>query len=98
MKSSGSHPGPQDVLATIEVANSSLEYDRTTKRRIYATAGIPTYPIVNLPEAQIEVYENPLPAEGRYTSRTDFKAGQMIRLALTATMAVDVSVSDILPA
>ncbi len=92
------HPGPQDIRAIVEVSDSSLEYDRTTKQRIYATASIPVYLIVNLPETQIEVYENPLPAEGRYASRTVHKSGQTIRLTLSATAVVEVAVSDILPA
>lgn len=92
------HPGPQDIAATIEVAHSSLRYDRTTKQRIYATAGIPVYLIVNLPESQIEVYENPVPAEGRYARRTDFKPGETIRLPLTPAVSIEVAVSDILAA
>src|SRR5262245_57943252 len=59
------HPGPKDLLAIFEVADSSLNFDRTTKQRIYATAGIPTYWIVNLVDNQIEVYAQPAPAEGR---------------------------------
>jgi hypothetical protein len=92
------HPGPQDVRAAIEVADSSLEYDRTTKQRIYATAAIPVYLIVNLRENQIEMYEHPIPAEGRYARRTDHKAHQALRLALTASDVVEIAVSDILPA
>ena len=91
------HPTAQDVPVVVEVADSSLEYDRTTKQRIYATAGIPVYLIVNLPEAQIEVYESPIPADGRYARRTDYTPGQTISLPLTASSAVEVAVSDILP-
>jgi Uma2 family endonuclease len=92
------HPTAPDVAAVFEVSDSSLEYDRTTKQRIYATARIPVYLIVNLPEAQIELYENPLAAEGRYARRTDHKPGQTIRLVLTATESVEIALSDILPA
>ena len=44
----------------IEVADSSLGLDRTTKLGIYAAAGIPQYVIVNLPERVVEVYTVPM--------------------------------------
>src|SRR6266581_4557715 len=34
------HPGPEDVLLLIEIADSSLERDRETKLALYAMAGI----------------------------------------------------------
>jgi len=39
---------PADVLVIIEVADSSLEYDRDVKAPIYANAGIPEYWLVDL--------------------------------------------------
>ena len=53
------HPGPQDVALVIEVADSTLQRDRSLKKRLYAAAGIPVYWIVNLPDSQIEVYTEP---------------------------------------
>jgi Uma2 family endonuclease len=53
------HPGPQDVPLVIEVADSSLQRDRTLKKRLYAAAGILVYWIVNLLDNQIEVYTDP---------------------------------------
>lgn len=37
------HPGPPDILLVVEIAESSLEYDRTVKKRLYAETGIPEY-------------------------------------------------------
>src|SRR5262245_35541904 len=37
------HASPPDILLIIEVANSSLEYDRTTKMELYAETGVPEY-------------------------------------------------------
>jgi Uma2 family endonuclease len=54
------HPRPSEIALVVEVADSTLEDDRTTKLRIYARAGIPVYWIVNLPERQIEVHTDPL--------------------------------------
>ncbi len=52
-------PGPADVLLLIEVADSSLGFDRATKLPLYAEAGISDYWIVNLQERAIEVHRNP---------------------------------------
>jgi Uma2 family endonuclease len=47
-----------DVLLLIEVADSSLAYDRTTIR-LYAEAGIPEYWIVDCTEESVEVHRDP---------------------------------------
>jgi Uma2 family endonuclease len=51
----------EDALLLIEVADSSLRYDRTTKLRLYAEAGIPEYWIVDCTTKTVEVYRNPGP-------------------------------------
>jgi Uma2 family endonuclease len=56
---------PTTALLVIEIADTSLEYDRTEKMSLYAAAGIPEYWIVNLVERCLEVYREPVsPAEG----------------------------------
>ena len=35
------HPGPADILLIVEVAESSIDYDRDIKARVYARAGLP---------------------------------------------------------
>src|SRR5262245_33682707 len=42
------HAGPDDILLIIEVAESSIEYDRDVKAPLYAAAGIPEYWLVDL--------------------------------------------------
>jgi len=51
------HPAAADLI--IEIAASSLEYDRTVKTGVYARAGIPEYWILNLQAGQLEVYRTP---------------------------------------
>ena len=53
------HPLPENVLLVIEIANSSLDYDRRVKVPLYAAAGISEYWLVNLQEDKIEVYREP---------------------------------------
>jgi Uma2 family endonuclease len=53
-------PRPDEVLLLIEVANSSLAYDRNVKRSLYARHGIPEFWIVNLVAGEVEVCRLPL--------------------------------------
>jgi Uma2 family endonuclease len=70
------HPVAADVVLVIEVADSTLERDRTSKQRIYARAGIAIYWILNLRDRQLEVYTKPLAAtserEAHYSQCTIF--------------------------
>ena len=59
----------QDTLLLIEVAYTSLAYDRTTKLRLYAEAGIPEYWIVDCTAEAVEVYRNPGPDGYRGVTR-----------------------------
>ena len=52
-------PRPADVLLLVEVSNSTLEYDRNAKSRLYAENGIRDYWIVNLRSRTLEVYRQP---------------------------------------
>lgn len=52
------HPEPQDITLIVEVAETSLGFDRGEKAILYASAGIPEYWIVNLIDKQIEVYRD----------------------------------------
>ncbi len=61
-------PESEDVLLLIEVADSSLDYDRNTKIPLYAKAGILEVWLVDLLENCIEIYMSPY-AEGYETKR-----------------------------
>ena len=53
------HPVPADVPLVAEASESSLEFDQTYKKRIYAAARIPVYWIINLVDLCVEVYTDP---------------------------------------
>lgn len=53
------HPEPNDVLAIIEVSDSTINYDREVKKPLYASCGIPVYWIIDVKNGLIEVYLNP---------------------------------------
>ena len=74
----GKRPTAEDVLLLVEVAESSLKYDRGLKRALYAEAGIAEYWVVNLVDAVIEVYTDP--AEGKYQSVLTVRRGETLQL------------------
>ncbi|WP_089130635.1 Uma2 family endonuclease [Tolypothrix sp. NIES-4075] len=53
------HPYAEDILLVIEISDSTLTYDQTTKLKLYAEAGIDDYWIVNLNARQLERYNQP---------------------------------------
>jgi hypothetical protein len=53
------HPGPEDVLLLVEIADASLDYDREEKRPAYGRAGVADVWIVNLHDAAVEIYREP---------------------------------------
>ena len=59
----------EDALLLIEVAETSLSYDRTTKLRLYAEAGIPEYWVVDCAAESIEIYRTPGAGGYREVSR-----------------------------
>ncbi|HEY9823943.1 MAG TPA: Uma2 family endonuclease [Stenomitos sp.] len=78
-----SHPTPAETLLVIEVADSSLEYDRTVKLPLYAEAGISDYWLFNLSDHYLEVYSNPAevtPGQFGYLNRQIVPKGDSIPL------------------
>ena len=62
------HPGPEDILLVVEVADSSVEFDRQVKAPLYARSGIPELWLVDLDRDHIEVYRDPT-SDGYGTTR-----------------------------
>jgi Uma2 family endonuclease len=53
------HPRPEDIFLVVEVADSSLRYDRSVKRPAYARVGVRETWIVDLVGAIVEVAREP---------------------------------------
>lgn len=73
---SRSLPATGDVLLIIEVADTSVEYDRNVKLSVYARAEIPEVWIVDLPGDGVEV--NSKPVNGSYQSSKRAKRGELL--------------------
>ena len=76
---SGSTPTSDDVLLVIEVADTTLRYDRDVKIPLYAAAGIPDAWLVDLPRRRILVYREPV--NGAYRQVTIVREGTLTPLA-----------------
>jgi Uma2 family endonuclease len=86
------HPAPEDVLLVVEVAETSLRYDRTVKIPLYARRGIPEAWLVDLATATIDVLTHPSP-QGYQHSRRAERNGSLTSPTFPATTF---SVRDVL--
>jgi Uma2 family endonuclease len=59
----------EDVFLLIEVAESSLRFDRSTKLRLYAEDGVPEYWLIDVDAEAVEVYRAPEGGAYRDVSR-----------------------------
>lgn len=74
------HPRVDQVLLLIEVADSSLPYDRGRKIPAYARSGIPEYWILNLVDRKIEMFSDPDPVAQRYRNERQAVIGDTLTL------------------
>lgn len=81
-------PEAADVLLLIEVAESSLAYDRGTKLLLYAAMGIPEYWLVDLDHQSVEVYRRP--RDGRYGDVTVHERGARLTPLTFPDLAIGV--------
>ena len=80
------HPGPADTLLVIEVADTSLAYDRDTKIPLYAQAGIPEVWLVDLFAEMISVFRRPGP--DAYGEVVTVRRGEILRPLLLPDVAL----------
>lgn len=87
------HRHPATAVLVVEVADTTLDFDRTRKQATYAQASIPEYWIVNLPEGLLEVCRDP---QGS-SYRTVLRLGPGEAIAPLAAPATPLKISDLLP-
>ena len=83
-------PEASDLLLLVEVADSSLHKDLTTKARLYATAGVADYWVVDVQGRQVEVHRHP--RDGAYRAVRAYRPGEEIRPAAFPEVAFPVDV------
>ena len=71
------HPSPEDVLLLVEVADSSLEWDRTVKAALYAETRIAEYWLLDIRGDALIVHSNP--QNGAYATVVMLRRGETIQ-------------------
>jgi Uma2 family endonuclease len=85
-------PGSKDVLLIIEVADTSVDFDRNVKLRKYAAAGIPESWLIDLASDRVEAHTEP--KQSGYGLVKIYGRGEN---AVSETIAaIDLSVDEIL--
>ncbi len=54
------HPTPSEVYLIIEVADSSLKYDRETKAKAYARSGLADYWVLDVINRKLHMFREPI--------------------------------------
>jgi len=95
-----SHRHPSRPALVLEVAESSLAFDREHKGSLYARARLDDYWIVNLVDRVVEIYRRPVPDTSapfgsRYASKEVLSAESSVELL--EVPGAPILVSDLLP-
>ena len=83
-------PGPEDVLLLVEVADTTLAYDRDFKLPLYARAGIPEVWIADLAGHGIERHAEPDAVSGVCRATVRFGRGVTVAALMVPQLAVPV--------
>lgn len=83
---------PTTALLVVEVADTTLDFDRTRKLEIYARSQIPEFWILNLVDGVLEVYRDP--QGSTYRTALRLTPGETITPLAAAT---PINVNELLP-
>lgn len=86
------HPAPEETLLVVEVADSSLRFDRGIKLPLYAAAGVPEVWIVDLEHDRVEIHRSP--EDGAFTDSVTVTVGPVW---LSEIPEVELEIREILP-
>ena len=83
-----------ECYLVVEVADTSLIFDRTAKRDLYASGGIPIYWIVNLVSRRLEVYAHPV--AGVYSAAISLSDTDTVDVVIDGQVVGTIAVADLL--
>lgn len=94
------HPTPEDIALVVEVADSSLDDDRTLKARLYARAGIAVYWLINVVDGSVAVYSDPSSSGPKpaFRSQRVYRPGEAVPLVIAEQETARISVQELLAA
>lgn len=87
------HPKPEDIFLVLEIADSSLVYDRDEKGPLFAQNGVVQYCLLNLQSRELEDYRDP--SSNGYRSKQTYTEDQSF--TLVAFPKISIKVKDLLP-
>lgn len=90
----GRVPEARDALVVVEVADTSITYDRSIKLPLYASAGVPEAWLVDLRAGVVEVHLGP--RAGGYGAVRMYTRGEVVRSATLAEV-VAFGANEVLP-
>ena len=80
---------PSSAALIVEISDSTLAFDRSQKRQLYASANVHEYWVLNLVDGRLEVYSEL--ADGKY-AREELKSGdEQIEICLPARCSIPVA-------
>jgi Uma2 family endonuclease len=91
---------PTKAIMIVEVSDSTLFFDTTTKAELYATAGVPEYWVIDINNRQLHVYRDPvgLPKGLGATAYRKFVVyAESESVSPLAAPAANIRVADLLP-
>jgi Uma2 family endonuclease len=83
---------PAEVLLAIEVADSSLKFDTSTKARLYALLGIREYWVINAKTAVTRVHRDP--SKKGYGSVSEVAPNKVLKPLLVPSLALKLADLD----
>ncbi len=89
-------PSPEDLLLVVEVTDSTQNRDKVVKSRLYASAGIPEYWILDLRARKLRVHRDPDATAGAYQLVQEYNPDETI--APLASPDALITVTQLLPA
>jgi Uma2 family endonuclease len=84
------HPKPEDILLIIEISDSTLNLDKNAKSRMYASAEIVQYLVVDVVNKAVIDYREPF--EDEYQSKQTYKIGD--KFSLVEFPKIKIAVED----
>jgi Uma2 family endonuclease len=91
---------PTSAVMIVEIADTTLFTDTTTKAELYATAGVPEYWVLDVVGRQLHIFRDPqsLPAGlGATAYKTHLTLGLTDSISPLAAPQASIRVSDLLP-
>ena len=82
-------PLASDVLLAIEVADSTLAYDRDVKRPLYARHGVPEYWLIDVNGGRMMTFREP--RDGRYADESTVSDLRSVAIGALEGVRIDLS-------